>query len=165
MRKNVSLMVGVLLVIAVSMMVSCKRNGNRMPVVEMSDSTQVDTTSVYDDETYGDTIEYVEEQEEETAPEPAPAPSNTFQSAGDVLNRLAGKTFVHKGGMEIRIRGGRMSFDHQDAGNISVLHHSPKSALIRFRGGMFGEGRYRVRIVGRNLQLIDDEEGFIFDQR
>jgi hypothetical protein len=30
---------------------------------------------------------------------------------------------------------------------------------------MFGEGRYRVRIVGRYLQLIDDEEGFVFDQR
>jgi hypothetical protein len=163
MRKLFSLFVFVLLAMVVSTMSSCKRSGNRFQVVELSDSTQIDTTSVYDEE-YGDTIEFVDEETVEE-PKPAPAPSNTFQSASDVLNRLAGKTFVHRGGMEIRIRGGRMSFDHQDAGTISVLHHSGKNALIRFRGGMFGEGRYRVRIVGRYLQLIDDEEGFVFDQR
>ena len=163
MRKLFSLFVFVLLAMVISTMSSCKRSGNRFQVVELSDSTQIDTTSVYDEE-YVDTIEFVEEETVED-PKPAPVPSNTFQSANDVLNRLAGKTFVHRGGMEIRIRGGRMSFDHQDAGTISVLHHSGKNALIRFRGGMFGEGRYRVRIVGRYLQLIDDEEGFVFDQR
>ena len=165
MRKIVSLIVFVLLAMVISTMSSCKRDGNRFPVVEMSDSTQVDTTAVYDDEAYGDTIEFEEEEEEVAAPEPAPKPSNTFQSAGDVLSRLAGKTFVHKGGMEIRVRGGRMSFDHQDAGSISVLRYTANTALIRFRGGMFGEGRYRVRIVGRSLQLIDDEEGFVFNQQ
>ena len=167
MKKLTSLFAFVLLVIALSTMSSCKHKCNRMPVVELSDSVQADSTSVYDEE-YGDTIDIVEEETEadaEVEPEPAPAPTNTFQSADDVLSRLAGKTFVHRGGMEIRVRGGRMSFDHQDAGSISVLHYSAKNALIRFRGGMFGEGRYRVRIVGRYLQLIDDEEGFVFDQR
>ena len=163
MKKLTSLFAFMLLVIVLSTMSSCKHKCSRMPVVELSDSAQVDSTSMYDEE-YGDTIDIVEE-EAEAEPEPAPTPSNTFQSADDVLSRLAGKTFVHRGGMEIRVRGGRMSFDHQDAGSISVLHYSAKNALIRFRGGMFGEGRYRVRIVGRYLQLIDDEEGFVFDQR
>ena len=163
MKKLTSLIAFVLLVIALGTMSSCRHKCNRMPVVELSDSAQVDSTSMYDEE-YGDTIDIVEE-EAEAEPEPAPTPSNTFQSADDVLSRLADKTFVHRGGMEIRVRGGRMSFDHQDAGSISVLHYSAKNALIRFRGGMFGEGRYRVRIVGRYLQLIDDEEGFVFDQR
>lgn len=163
MKKLTSLIAFVLLVIALGTMSSCRHKCNRMHVVELSDSAQVDSTSMYDEE-YGDTIDIVEE-EAEAEPEPAPAPSNTFQSADDVLSRLAGKTFVHRGGMEIRVRGGRMSFDHQDAGRISVLHYGAKNALIRFRGGMFGEGRYRVRIVGRYLQLIDDEEGFVFDQR
>lgn len=163
MKKLTSLIAFVLLVISLGTMSSCRHKCNRMPVVELSDSAQVDSTSMYDEE-YGDTIDIVEE-EAEAEPEPAPTPSNTFQSADDVLSRLAGKTFVHRGGMEIRVRGGRMSFDHQDAGSISVLHYSAKNALIRFRGGMFGEGRYRVRIVGRYLQLIDDEEGFVFDQR
>ena len=163
MKKLTSLIAFVLLVIALGTMSSCRHKCNRMPVVELSDSAQVDSTSMYDEE-YGDTIDIVEE-EAEAEPEPAPAPSNTFQSADDVLSRLAGKTFVHRGGMEIRVRGGRMSFDHQDAGSISVLHYSAKNALIRFRGGMFGEGRYRVRIGGRYLQLIDDEEGFVFDHR
>ena len=155
MRKLVSPFVCVLLAMVISTMSSCKRGGNRLQVIELSDSAQIDTISVYDEE-YSDTIEF---DEEEIAEEPKPT------SSSDVLNRLAGKTFVHRGGMEIRIRGGRMSFDHQDAGTISVLHYSAKNALIRFRGGMFGEGRYRVRIVGRFLQLIDDEEGFVFDQR
>ena len=166
MKKLTSLFAFMLLVIVLSTMSSCKHKCSRMPVVELSDSVQADSTSVYDEEEYGDTIDIVEEEAEaEVEPEPAPAPANIFQSADDVLSRLAGKTFVHRGGMEIRIRGGRMSFDHQDAGGISVLHYSAKNALIRFRGGMFGEGRYRVRIVGRYLQLIDDEEGFVFDQR
>ena len=163
MRKLVNLFVCVLLAMVISTMSSCKRGGNRVQVVELSDSAQIDTISVYDEE-YSDTIEFDKEEIAEES-KPTPAPSNTFQSASDVLNRLAGKTFVHRGGMEIRIRGGRMSFDHQDAGTISVLHYSTKNALIRFRGGMFGEGRYRVRIVGRYLQLIDDEEGFVFDQQ
>lgn len=163
MRKLVSPFVCVLLAMVISTMSSCKRGGNRLQVIKLSDSAQIDTISVYDEE-YSDTIEFDEEEIAEE-PKPTSSPSNTFQSASDVLNRLAGKTFVHRGGMEIRIRGGRMSFDHQDAGTISVLHYSAKNALIRFRGGMFGEGRYRVRIVGRFLQLIDDEEGFVFDQR
>ena len=63
MRKIVSLIVFVLLAMVISTMSSCKRDGNRFPVVEMSDSTQVDTTAVYDDEAYGDTIEFEEEEE------------------------------------------------------------------------------------------------------
>ena len=100
MKKLTSLFAFVLLVIALSTMSSCKHKCNRMPVVELSDSVQADSTSVYDEE-YGDTIDIVEEETEadaEVEPEPAPAPTNTFQSADDVLSRLAGKTFVHRGG-------------------------------------------------------------------
>ena len=53
MRKLFSLFVFVLLAMVVSTMSSCKRSGNRFQVVELSDSTQIDTTSVYDEE-YGD---------------------------------------------------------------------------------------------------------------
>lgn len=157
MKKLFYVLICVLFLIVVGQLTSCKPKKGQTPIEAMVDTFVVDSIDV--EEVYEDSV--VEEVEE-----PAPVPTNTFQSADDVMHRLCGHTYVHKGGMEIRVSGGgRMSFDHQDAGRVSVLQYSAKNALIRFRGGMFGEGRYRVRFADSSLQLIDDEEGFVFNQR
>ena len=162
MKKITTITICVLALVLIGVVSSCKPK-HRPGVIQLSDGDQAATDSIPNDTISfdGDTIY----EEEPVVEEPVPVDPYAFQSAGDVLSRLGGKTFVHKGGMEIRIRGGRMSFDHQDAGSISVVNYTSKGALIRYRGGMFGEGRYRVRFAGRRLQLIDDEEGFVFNQR
>ena len=45
MRKLVSPFVCVLLAMVISTMSSCKRGGNRLQVIELSDSAQIDTIS------------------------------------------------------------------------------------------------------------------------
>ena len=164
MKRITTITICILALVFIGTVSSCKRQKSCCDAAQLADSLQTDSVGLYNDSIYFDEDSVYEEVAEDVE-EPKPVDTNTFQSAGDVLARLAGKTFVHKGGMEIRIRGGRMSLDYQDAGSISVLNFGTKSALIRYRGGMFGEGRYRVRIVGRSLQLIDDEEGFVFNQR
>lgn len=94
------------------------------------------------------------------------SPSRTFANEQYVVGYLANQTFRSSNGFTIRFDGsGRMYAEGDFAGVVSVLYFNSKSAMLRYGGGQYTEGRVRVDIVGDKLQLKDPEDGTIYYQR
>lgn len=92
--------------------------------------------------------------------------SRTFANEQYVVGYLANQTFRSSNGFTIRFDGsGRMYAEGDFAGVVSVLYFNSKSAMLRYGGGQYTEGRVRVDIVGDKLQLKDPEDGTIYYQR
>ena len=92
--------------------------------------------------------------------------SRTFADEQYVVWYLANQTFRSNDGFTIRFDGsGRMYAEGDFAGVVSVLTYNSKSALLRYGGGIYTEGKFRVDIVGSKLQLTDPVDGTVYYQR
>lgn len=91
--------------------------------------------------------------------------SKTFANEQYVTMYLANQTFRSNDGLAIRFDGNlRMYVDGDYAGAVSVLRFNSTSALLRYGGGAYGDGRITVQIVGDKLQLTDPEDGSVYHQ-
>lgn len=92
--------------------------------------------------------------------------SRTFYSEQIVIGYLANQTFRASDGLTMRVDGdGRLYVDGDYAGVLSVLRYNATSALLRYGGGMYGEGKLTVQIVGDKFQLKDPTDGTVYYQR
>ena len=66
----------------------------------------------------------------------------------------------------MRVDGdGRLYVDGDYAGVLSVLRYSSTAALLRYGGGMYGEGKLTVQIDGDKFTLTDPTDGTVYYQR
>lgn len=92
--------------------------------------------------------------------------SRIFYSEQIVIGYLANQTFRSSDGFTIRFDGsGRMFAEGDFAGVVSVLRYNSTSALLRYGGGQYTDGRLRVDIVGDKFQLTDPVDGTVYYQR
>jgi len=92
--------------------------------------------------------------------------SRTFYSEQIVIGYLANQSFRCSDGLTMRVDGsGRLYVDGDYAGVLSVLRYNSTSALLRFGGGMYGEGKLTVNIVGDKFTLTDPTDGTVYYQR
>ena len=92
--------------------------------------------------------------------------SRTFQSEQLVIGYLANQSFRASDGLTMRVDGdGRLYVDGDYAGVLSVLRYSSTAALLRYGGGMYGEGKLTVNIVGDKFTLTDPTDGTEYYQR
>ncbi|MBR6892734.1 MAG: zinc ribbon domain-containing protein [Bacteroidaceae bacterium] len=92
--------------------------------------------------------------------------SKTFANEQYVTMYLVNQSFRDNDGLTIRFDGSlRMYIDGDYAGVVSVLRYSSTSALLRYGGGLYGEGKITVQIVGDKLQLTDILDGTVYYQR
>jgi hypothetical protein len=92
--------------------------------------------------------------------------SRTFYSEQIVIGYLANQSFRASDGLTMRVDGdGRLYVDGDYAGVLSVLRYNSTSALLRYGGGMYGEGKLTVQIVGDKFQLKDPTDGTVYYQR
>ena len=92
--------------------------------------------------------------------------SRTFYSEQIVIGYLANQSFRASDGLTMRVDGdGRLYVDGQYAGVLSVLRYNSTSALLRYGGGMYGQGKLTVQIVGDKFQLKDPTDGTVYYQR
>ena len=92
--------------------------------------------------------------------------SKTFTNEQYVIMYLANQTFRSNDGFTIRFDGDlRMYAEGDYAGVVSVLRYNSTSALLRYGGGAYDEGKITVQIVGDKLQLIDPTDGSVYHQR
>ena len=92
--------------------------------------------------------------------------SKTFANEQYVTMYLANQTFRSNDGFTIRFDGDlRMYAEGDYAGVVSVLRYNSTSALLRYGGGAYGEGKITVQIVSDRLQLTDPTDGSVYYQR
>ena len=92
--------------------------------------------------------------------------SRTFYSEQIVIGYLANQTFRESGGLTMRVDGdGRLYVDGDYAGVLSVSRYNSTSALLRYGGGMYGEGELTVNIVGDKFTLTDPTDGTVYYQK
>ena len=92
--------------------------------------------------------------------------SRTFTNEQMVVGYLANKTFRSSDGFTIRFDGsGRMYAEGDYAGVVSVLNYNSMTALLRYGGGQYSEGRFKVDIVGDKLKLTDPIDGTVYYQK
>lgn len=92
--------------------------------------------------------------------------SRTFYSEQIVIGYLANQSFRASDGLTMRVDGdGRLYVDGDYAGVLSVLRYNSTSALLRYGGGMYGEGKLTVQIVGDKFTLTDPTDGTVYYQR
>ena len=92
--------------------------------------------------------------------------SRTFYSEQIVIGYLANQSFRASDGLTMRVDGdGRLYVDGDYAGVLSVLRYTSTSALLRYGGGMYEEGKLTVQIIGDKFQLTDPTDGTVYYQR
>lgn len=90
----------------------------------------------------------------------------SFANEQYVTMYLANQTFRSNDGFTIRFDGDlRMYAEGDYAGVVSVLRYNSTSALLRYGGGAYGEGKITVQIVSDRLQLTDPTDGSVYYQR
>ncbi len=92
--------------------------------------------------------------------------SKTFANEQYVTMYLANQTFTNGSGVDIRIDGSlRMYIDGDYAGVVSVLRYNSTSAMLRYGGGAYGEGKIGVSIENGRLKLNDPADGTTWYQK
>ena len=92
--------------------------------------------------------------------------SRTFYSEQIVIGYLANQSFHSSDGLTMKVDGsGRLYVDGDYAGVLSVLRYNSTSALLRFGGGVYGEGKLTVNIVGDKFILTDPTDGTVYYQK
>lgn len=90
-----------------------------------------------------------------------------FQGADNVVGYLANHTFTDGSGLDIRFdSNGGIYIDNDYAGVVSVLTYNSTSALLRYRGGAYGEGKIAVTMDGNGrIRLTDPADGTVWYQK
>jgi hypothetical protein len=93
-------------------------------------------------------------------------PNLMFLNAQYVVGYLLNQRFTNSTGIDIRFDGDGVIYVGGDAaGVISVLRYNATNALLRYGGGMYGEGKIGVRIEDNRLVLIDPIDGTVWYQK
>lgn len=90
-----------------------------------------------------------------------------FHGADNVVGYLANHTFTDGSGLDIRFdSNGGIYIDNDYAGVVSVLTYNSTSALLRYRGGVYGEGKIAVTMDGNGrMRLTDPVDGTVWYQK
>lgn len=90
-----------------------------------------------------------------------------FQGVDNVVGYLANHTFTDGSGLDIRFdSNGGIYIDNDYAGVVSVLTYNSTSALLRYRGGAYGEGKIAVTMDGNGrMRLTDPADGTVWYQK
>jgi hypothetical protein len=135
----------------------CKHKGNAVKITKEREADNDNETA--------------ESEKESSENNPSYSSSNTsssrtFANEQYVTMYLANQTFRSSDGFTIRFDGDlRMYAEGDFAGVVSVLRYNSTSALLRYGGGQYTEGRFSVQIVGDKLQLTDPVDGTVYYQR
>jgi hypothetical protein len=143
---------------AVLKLKECKRKGDAIKVTKEREADN-DNETIADDNSDNSSSNY-------NSSTTTSSSSRTFQSEQLVIGYLANQSFRASDGLTMRIDGsGRLYVDGDYAGVLSVLRYNSTSALLRFGGGMYGEGKLTVNIVGDKFTLTDPTDGTVYYQR
>ena len=139
----------------------------RLTVIKDGDSFKIDDVEKVRCDYDADTSDYSNTSDDDSYyEENSSSSSRTFANEQYVTMYLANQTFRADNGFTIKFDGsGRMYAEGDFAGVVSVLNYNSKSALLRYGGGQYTEGRFRVDIVGDKLRLTDPEDGTEYYQR
>lgn len=119
---------------------------------ECSDENRVDNSNSISDDSYNSTN--------------TSSTSKSFANEQYVTMYLANQTFTNGSGVDIRIDGSLgMYIDGDYAGVVSVLRYNSTSALLRYGGGAYGEGKIGVSIEDGRLILNDPTDGTTWYQK
>lgn len=136
----------------------CKRKGDAVKVTEERKADN-DSETIADDNSDNSSSTY-------NSSTTTSSSSRTFQSEQLVIGYLANQSFRASDGLTMRVDGsGRLYVDGDYAGVLSVLRYSSTAALLRYGGGMYGEGKLTVNIVGDKFTLTDPTDGTVYYQR
>jgi hypothetical protein len=123
-------------------------------IEEVIDSVVIDSISCSDED---DSSCYTEDDDSDGY---SNSSSKVFMNEQYVTMYLANQKFTNGSDIDIRIDGDcRIYIDGDYAGVIYVLRYTSTSALLRYSGGMYGEGRLRVLISHDRLLLVDPLDG------
>ena len=143
---------------AVLKLKECKRKGDAVKVTEERKADN-DSETIADDNSDNSSSTY-------NSSTTTSSSSRTFYSEQIVIGYLANQSFRASDGLTMRVDGdGRLYVDGDYAGVLSVLRYNSTSALLRYGGGMYGEGKLTVQIVGDKFQLKDPTDGTVYYQR
>lgn len=143
---------------AVLKLKECKRKGEAIKVTKERE-TDNDNETIADDNSDNSSSTY-------SSSTTTSSSSRTFQSEQLVIGYLANQSFRASDGLTMRVDGdGRLYVDGDYAGVLSVLRYTSTSALLRYGGGMYGEGKLTVNIVGDKFTLTDPTDGTVYYQR
>ena len=143
---------------AVLKLKECKRKGDAVKVTEERKADN-DSETIADDNSDNSSSTY-------NSSTTTSSSSRTFYSEQIVIGYLANQSFRASDGLTMRVDGdGRLYVDGDYAGVLSVLRYSSTAALLRYGGGMYGEGKLTVQIVGDKFQLKDPTDGTVYYQR
>lgn len=142
---------------AVLKLKECKRKGDAVKVTEERKADN-DSETIADDNSDNSSSTY-------NSSTTTSSSSRTFYSEQIVIGYLANQSFRASDGLTMRVDGsGRLYVDGDYAGVLSVLRYNSTSALLRFGGGMYGEGKLTVNIVGDKFTLTDPTDGTVYYQ-
>lgn len=142
---------------AVLKLKECKRKGEAIKVTKEREADNDNETIAVDN---SDNNSYTSSSSDTSSS------SRTFYSEQIVIGYLANQSFCASDGLTMRVDGdGRLYVDGDYAGVLSVLRYTSSSALLRYGGGMYGEGKLTVQIVGDKIQLKDPTDGTVYYQR
>ena len=143
---------------AVLKLKECKRKGDAIKVTKEREADN-DNETIADDNSDNSSSNY-------NSSTTTSSSSRTFQSEQLVIGYLANQSFRASDGLTMRVDGdGRLYVDGDYAGVLSVLRYSSTAALLRYGGGMYGEGKLTVNIVGDKFTLTDPTDGTVYYQR
>lgn len=143
---------------AVLKLKECKRKGDAIKVTKEREADN-DNETIADDNSDNSSSNY-------NSSTTTSSSSRTFQSEQLVIGYLANQSFRASDGLTMRVDGdGRLYVDGDYAGVLSVLRYTSTSALLRYGGGMYVEGKLTVNIVGDKFTLTDPTDGTVYYQR
>ena len=139
----------------------------KLTVIKVGDTYKIDDIEQMNDNNNSASSDYSSSSDENLNNEDnSTSSSRTFANEQYVTMYLANQTFRSNDGFTIRFDGDlRMYAEGDFAGVVSVLNYNSTSAMLRYGGGQYTEGRFRVDIVGNKLQLTDPADGSVFYQR
>ena len=139
----------------------------KLTVIKVGDTYKIDDIEQMNDNNNSASSDYLSSSDENLNNEDnSTSSSRTFANEQYVTMYLANQTFRSNDGFTIRFDGDlRMYAEGDFAGVVSVLNYNSTSAMLRYGGGQYTEGRFRVDIVGNKLQLTDPADGSVFYQR
>ena len=82
-----------------------------------------------------------------------------FRNEDDVYMNFVSQTFIDNSGLKIRFGGnGEMEIDGDYAGIATVKSYNLQRAILKYSGGVYGEGFIILSIEGGQAKLIDPNE-------
>jgi hypothetical protein len=96
---------------------------------------------------------------EDNSQEVASSEKRLFRNEDDVYMNFVSQTFVDNSGLKIRFGGnGEMEIDGDYAGIARVKSYNLQRAILKYSGGVYGEGFIILSIEGGTAKLFDPND-------